>query len=1166
MKTNYGGLKDMKGKILIFALLVLALFSVSYACAADMNDTAMAGADDSEIELDVPQDTLEKIDNEQAIESNDDGGNGTFTALQNRINGAAEDSEITLENDYAYDEGFDILGITVDKALTIDGKGHRIDGKGKSRIFNISAGNVVLKNITFTNGNVNGGSDNGNGGAIFAQGNVCIFDCNFYNNTAKFEGGAIYFKNECSAVTVSNTDFIANHADQGVGIYLQDCDNSNFTDLNFINNTGSDGLGMYIGEAYNLRFERLNFEGNHAKSAGGAIFFRGEIYSSSLSEINLTNNSARTGGAFSFRGGSYFNSFSRIRAVNNSATYGGGGVFMLVSKFEMNEFDEMTFINNSAAGDGGVFITSTVSAYNSFTNSVFESNRAGGNGGVMFLYSDTGANLFDNCSFNNNSAVNASAICFSSKLVDSTISNSNFTNNRADCAGGIFIGYDVEYTTFNNLNFINNTAQYGAGMYVQGRAFDSQLGKSNFINNNATENGGAIYINGFSGSDISGNFVNNSANRYGGAIYFNNGGRAADCTFINNTACNLNGLGKGGAIYFNAEDARVSDCTFANNAADDFGAIHLPFGMSDITGCIFLNNSASFTVIGSAWESFERVNITHNVFLDNDVAGNIIGFAYLEKLTADFNWFGNTADDYDSGSYPTTENITAWMFLNVTAGSDSISVFDTTDIVFKLYLYNKTSQIISGYDNSRFKSVNLTINATNGFVSTDIAKLGEIIKYNATRGGTGKITASIGDVACSVEINNVKVNLAMKINPQEVYYSNNAILALDYNSTATGTVNITLKGRNNTYTFQNVELNSTVSLGKISPGEYNVTVSYSGDGAYLPCNAVGNLTVLPIVDLSVTMTCDKEVYLLGDICFCTITVHNAANGTNATNVKLGDFFKGFSYVASLTYNGTYHPNGTWEIGFMPNGTDATLIICYKAVNLTEGTLHRVLVLCNEKDWNFTNNIAEKAVAVKLKTEIAANAVTTTYNVNKNLVITLKDSQGNPLTGVKISVDLNGARTYVTDKNGQVKVPTGALVPKTYTAKITFSGSGIYLASAKSVKVTVKKAKPKIKAKKKTYRAKSKTKKFTITLKDNKGKPIKKAKVTLKVKKIKKNSKKKKSKSKSKKKKKNTVKTNSKGKATFKIDKNKKGKYQAIIKYKGNKYYKSVTKKVKIIIK
>ena len=46
-----------------------------------------------------------------------------------------------------------------------------------------------------------------------------------------------------------------------------------------------------------------------------------------------------------------------------------------------------------------------------------------------------------------------------------------------------------------------------------------------------------------------------------------------------------------------------------------------------------------------------------------------------------------------------------------------------------------------------------------------------------------------------------------------------------------------------------------------------------------------------------------------------------------------------------------------------------------------------------------------------------------------------------------------------------------------------------------------------------------------------------------------------------------AKTNSKGKATFKITKlTKKGTYKAIIKYKGNKYYKKLTKKVKIKIK
>ena len=46
-----------------------------------------------------------------------------------------------------------------------------------------------------------------------------------------------------------------------------------------------------------------------------------------------------------------------------------------------------------------------------------------------------------------------------------------------------------------------------------------------------------------------------------------------------------------------------------------------------------------------------------------------------------------------------------------------------------------------------------------------------------------------------------------------------------------------------------------------------------------------------------------------------------------------------------------------------------------------------------------------------------------------------------------------------------------------------------------------------------------------------------------------------------------AKTNAKGKATFKIKKlTKKGKYNDVVKFKGNKNYKATSKKVKITVK
>lgn len=165
-----------------------------------------------------------------------------------------------------------------------------------------------------------------------------------------------------------------------------------------------------------------------------------------------------------------------------------------------------------------------------------------------------------------------------------------------------------------------------------------------------------------------------------------------------------------------------------------------------------------------------------------------------------------------------------------------------------------------------------------------------------------------------------------------------------------------------------------------------------------------------------------------------------------------------------------------------------------------------------------------------------------------LVITLKDDNGNPISGAKVSVKLKGTKTYTTNKNGQIKVPTTGLALKKYAVKIKFTGNKKYLAASASKKVKIKKGGLKIVAKSKTFK-KSATKKYKVTIKNKAGKAIKKAKVTLKVKG-------------------KTYKatTNKKGKATFTLKITKKGKFKGKIKAKAGKYYKTTGKKVKITIK
>ncbi len=82
--------------------------------------------------------------------------------------------------------------------------------------------------------------------------------------------------------------------------------------------------------------------------------------------------------------------------------------------------------------------------------------------------------------------------------------------------------------------------------------------------------------------------------------------------------------------------------------------------------------------------------------------------------------------------------------------------------------------------------------------------------------------------------------------------------------------------------------------------------------------------------------------------------------------------------------------------------------------------------------------------------------------------------------------------------GQVKINIATLTPKTYNAKIAYTGSDSIEGTIGLVKVTVKKSTPKITAKSAKYKLKGQTKKYIASFKNNKNQALKNTKVTLKV--------------------------------------------------------------------
>ncbi len=810
----------------------------------------------------------------------------------------------------------------------------------------------------------------------------------------------------------------------------------------------SPGGAVNINSGFECEISNCRFIGNYAET-GGAI--KMTCYDSKISNCQFIGNHALScGGDIYLRNFGYV-SISNCSFTDSSAEYGGAIYLMEGPGAEVDyaSISKCTFTNSSAKYGGAIYLTESGNPYYDFT--------------VEDNYS------IANCNFTgNNAEVEGGAVCWFNQN-QATISGCNFINNSAEVNGGAVFWCDQNQSTISGCNFNNNHAESGGAVFSHENASNLKLQNSNFVNNTA-KHGGASFINS-SNSIILG------------------------CSFEDNRAVGTDV--NGGALSIGEAEVVVSNSSFVNNHGE---ATHANWGhsifyyMGDynriITGCLFKDDSEDNAAVYI--NRGNHATITGNIFL---VSGNPILFYNSDSIVCtDYNWFGNTGNNYSVN--PNVEKCTKWLVLKTEVSSYYIKVFETADIIFKLYVCDCGE--LKEYDNSMMKPHNLKITSVNGIVDNDVAKFGEAVRFNATSSGTGEIIATWGNFQWGEYVYISKISSGFSIDSQELTYDENLKIPINYNDIATGMITIQLNGKNNSYEF-NKQLNNTIVLENVNADEYQVVAIYSGDDKFKKASSFPSLTV---TKANSTLNLD---YIVFD-----------PNTKGVTNV---------SFTGAIGVN----------VEVIPLDDEETY-----SLTIT------VIPDCNHVG-------VSKSITLplnKIKTEITANSITTTYNVNKNLVITLKDSKGNPIKFAVVCVDLNGAKYYVSDKNGQVKISTKGLAAKTYTAKITFNGSGIYAKSTKNVNVIVKKATPKLTAKSTSFKVKTKAKKYAITLKSNMNATMKNVKVTLKVNK-----------------KTYTAKTNAKGKATFNLKKlNKKGTYKATVTYKGNACYNKVTKKVNIKIR
>ncbi|WP_458406545.1 Ig-like domain repeat protein [Methanobrevibacter sp.] len=673
--------------------------------------------------------------------------------------------------------------------------------------------------------------------------------------------------------------------------------------------------------------------------------------------------------------------------------------------------------------------------------------------------------------------------------------------------------------TIKNLTIIN------ANYYEKGGAiFFKESGTvtdCNFINNTATQSGGAVYFSD-NGNVTNCNFANNKATgdySYGGAVYFSSNGEVTNCNFTDNEAYN------GGAIRFGGEGT-VTNCNFANNKAiRDYsygGAIYMYSG--SVENCNFADNEAydggAVYFLGKG--TVENCNFTGN----NATTGSAIyfyNFASVTKAVFNSRFLNNRANSEALKVNKNENNITI-----IFKGNDNLlnAIYSNTDVTFINVTYwsangisNTGSSPTTPSRSNREAGQNITI--------VGVVK-GNIINTTIVTNADGMIILeNVGDYHIVVrhevdsyytEIENMTTNMKFYVN-------------VTSQTTHNKTVNITAKSN----------IFSELMDGKllfIVSNTDPIIANYAGNGTWWALHTFDDYG-----DYQVNAT-----YVGLD----NVTINNATISvskqditpdiTIPSDITFGDSSIEIKLPSDAEGNVTLKVDG--EVVDTVSVTNG--IATVKLPELSAGNHKAEITYSGDDKYNASSKNTTLTVN-KDSTKISAADATATYKVNKYLVIKVTDSKGNPMSNAKVTVNLNDAKNYATDKNGQVKIKISTLVPKTYTAKITFAGNENYTGFTGSAKVVVKKATPKITAANKMFKTKTKTKKYTITLKDNTGKAIRNAKVTLKV-----NGKT------------YNAKTNSKGKATFKITKlNKKGTFKAVITYKGSKYYNKASKKVSI---
>ena len=620
---------------------------------------------------------------------------GTFSDVQNGINQAQSGDTIYLNNHTFTGSGSEISvaggwfsnkdKITIDGSINPNkgGTGNEmstLDAKSSSRVFNIGASSITLKNIIITNGKYSGRDANGAGvyssGSNLVLENCVISNCEASSSSRGDVHSALYSEN---TVTLSRCTLVNNKATSTYNtvtnsyvVRTASFDGS-MTDCivrdNYVSSIGAMAIGITIVGSSSNKVSNTKFMNNYATSTNGNAFGAALQVLGTVSNCTFEYNQANSdvnnshAGALCFRPGS---TVYNCTFIGNIAYRGAATTF-----HASGELKDCIFINNTATGFGGAISTGydgTTGQNVKISNSYFEGNAAPIGGAITTHGNDI---TVDNSTFLSNKAADNGGAIY---VVDDGIAvlNSNFGNNSAkNYAGAIYVkGNNVK---IQNATFVNNSAHFAGAVRVEGN-YVTVL-NSTFIGNKAISDGvskaqtGALGISGNNVDIDSSYFANNTAEGDAGAIGVKGSHiKVTNSQFYSNHANPFNNdlnTGLGGAIYTMGNNVTYDNAIFRYNTAVNGSALFVD-GVASLKNIVFYRNHAYTYALPIIVQNPKNpygvtVNVTVVIIGGNNIANAIHHVGQLNDIS------------FDNVTYLFNVNGT---IMNRTTGADEIHPVD----------------------------------------------------------------------------------------------------------------------------------------------------------------------------------------------------------------------------------------------------------------------------------------------------------------------------------------------------------------------------------------------------------------------------------------------------------------------------------------------------------